>query len=212
MTKVAIQSSASLAAGTIRHALSDKDIKKAGLKSILESQAKLLAHELGQLKGSLMKVGQMLALYGEHFFPKEVVNALKSLQEDSPPLEWESIYPIIKKRLDEARLEELEIEQEALAAASMGQVHLATIKSTGEKICLKVQYPAVAKAIDNDIKTLRSILSMMRLVPKHSKGFDEVLKEIGLMLRHEVDYVRELQATDQMRDLIRDQDGTLRNS
>ncbi len=149
-----------------------------------------------------MKVGQMLALYGEHFFPKEVAQALKSLQEDSPPLAWEAIEPIFRQRLGPEVLGKLDIQTEALAAASMGQVHLATIKATGEIVCIKVQYPGVSQAIDNDIKTLRSILSMMKIIPKNNKGFEDMLKEIGLMLRYEVDYSRELKATNLMAELL----------
>src|SRR5689334_3728214 len=50
------------------------------LRVMLRSQVKALARELGQLKGSLMKVGQMLSMYGENLFPPEVNAVLKSLQ------------------------------------------------------------------------------------------------------------------------------------
>lgn len=205
LTKVAVKSSASFAASSLKNAFSDKDIKNASMKILLESQARLLTKELGELKGSLMKVGQMLALYGEHFFPKEIVNTLKSLNQDSPPLEWEVIEPVIRRRLTSEQLELLEIEKEALAAASMGQVHRATIKATGETICLKIQYPGVAKAIDSDIKTLRSILGMFKMIPKQSEGFEQMMTELKAMLKQEVDYSRELKATAAMYELLVDQ-------
>ena len=151
-----------------------------------------------------MKVGQMMALYGEHFFPKEVVKALKALNEDSPPLDWEAIAPIIQKRLSPEQMELLEIDRDALAAASMGQVHKATIKQTGEVICLKIQYPGVSKAIDNDIKALKSMLTMLKVIPKNSSGFEDMLSEVRTMLRHEVDYERELSYTDVMYGLLKD--------
>lgn len=205
MTKVALQSGASIAANSLKHALSDKDTKKSSFKALLEVQAHRLAKELGQLKGSLMKVGQMLALYGEHFFPEEVVTALKSLNESSPPLNWESLEPIIRKRFTEEQLAQLDIEEEALAAASMGQVHLATIKETGERICVKVQYPGVANAIDSDVKTLRSLLAMFKVLPTHNEGFEAMFKEINAVLKQEMDYTRELKYTDQMASMLEGQ-------
>src|SRR5690606_19398227 len=119
---------------------------------LLQNQAALLSNELGELKGSLMKAGQMLSMYGEHFLPPEANALLKSLQQDSRPLLWEAIEPHLKKYLPEEKLAELEIEKDALACASLGQVHRARIKATGEMICLKIQYPQVDKAIDSDLK------------------------------------------------------------
>lgn len=205
ITKVMVQSSASMAANSIKNILSDEETKRSSFHALLEAQSAKLAKELGKLKGSLMKVGQMLALYGEHFFPPEVVEALQSLNESSQPLEWESIYPILKKRLGEERLEQLIICADALAAASMGQVHLAQLKSTKELVCIKAQYPGVQDAIDSDVKTLRSLLSMFRLLPKQNQGFEAMFKEIKSMLRQEMDYTRELQATEHMYELLQGQ-------
>jgi predicted unusual protein kinase regulating ubiquinone biosynthesis (AarF/ABC1/UbiB family) len=202
LTKVAMKSGASLAANRFRHIWSENDLKEKSFRELMQLQAQWLADELGNLKGSLMKVGQMLALYGEHFFPEDVLKVLRSLNEDSPPLDWESIEPIIRRRLSADQLAQLDIETDALAAASMGQVHRARIRATGEEICLKVQYPGVSQAIDNDLRTLRGLLSMMRLVPTHKPGFDELMKEVRFMLRQEVDYMREMKATDQMRELL----------
>ena len=202
MTKVALQSGASIAANSFKNVLADKDTKKSSFKALLEVQAHRLAKELGQLKGSLMKVGQMLALYGEHFFPEEVVNALKSLNESSPPLKWEAVEPIINKRLKLDQRSALEIDTEALAAASMGQVHMAKVKETGEVVCVKVQYPGVVEAIDSDIKTLRSLLSMFKVLPSHNEGFELLFKEISTVLKQEMDYARELRCTDQMSEML----------
>lgn len=207
LTKVAFKSGASLAANRFKNILNEEQVKEQSLRKLLGVQAQWLADELGKLKGSLMKVGQMLALYGEHFFPEEVVKVLKSLNEDSPPLEWAATEPILNRRLSAEQRAQLEIEPDALAAASLGQVHRATIKANGEQICLKIQYPGVSQAIDNDIKTLKSMLSMLRLIPSHKTGFDDLMKEVRAMLRQEVDYTRELAATDQMRELLSKQTG-----
>jgi predicted unusual protein kinase regulating ubiquinone biosynthesis (AarF/ABC1/UbiB family) len=205
LTKLAIRSGAGIAVSGIKGILSDSDTKDLHFKILLESQAKLLAKELGNLKGSLMKVGQMLALYGEHFFPEEVVRSLKTLNEESPTVEWQEIEKILKKRLSAEVLDELDIDPVPLAAASMGQVHRARIKATGEEICLKVQYPGVDKAIDTDIKALRSILGMLKIIPTQSDGYEQLFQEIRAMLKYELDYERELHFTEQARELLKDE-------
>ena len=70
-------------------------IKYAGTKianksfdDFVTSQAGLFTKEFGELKGSLMKAGQMLSMYGEYFFPPQANQVLKTLQSDSPAIEW----------------------------------------------------------------------------------------------------------------------------
>ena len=65
----------------------------------LTSQAQFITAELGELKGSLMKAGQMLSMYGEYFFPPEANQFLKLLQTDSPPLEFSEIQKILENYL-----------------------------------------------------------------------------------------------------------------
>jgi predicted unusual protein kinase regulating ubiquinone biosynthesis (AarF/ABC1/UbiB family) len=170
-------------------------------KSLLFSQVSLLTKELGQLKGSVMKVGQMLSLFGEHFLPPEVNELLKSLQSQSPPLEWAAIEKVLKRQLSKEILAELEIDPNPLAAASLGQVHRARRKSDGASLVMKVQYPGVDAAIEGDLKTLRSILTMTKVVPKGPK-YDELFNEVRMMLHQEVDYRKELTATDEFREKL----------
>src|SRR5699024_11715221 len=89
---------------------------------------------------------------------------------------------------------ELEINPEPLAAASLGQVHRARRKSDGRELCVKVQYPGLADAIDSDIRTLTRIVRVARIVPR---GIDiaAVMEEVREMIYHEVDYDRELRLT-----------------
>lgn len=166
-------------------------------------QAAILTQELGNLKGTVMKAGQMLSVYGEHFLPKEVNQILKTLQSDSRSLEWAEIRKQIVKHLGKEKMAELEIEPEAYAAASMGQVHRADIKASGEKIVIKVQYPGVDKAIDSDLKALRRILSLSQWLPK-IPATDELFAEVKFMLKHELDYDREKSMLDFFREKLKD--------
>jgi predicted unusual protein kinase regulating ubiquinone biosynthesis (AarF/ABC1/UbiB family) len=85
----------------------------------------------------------------------------------------------------------------------MGQVHVAIIKATGQKIALKVQYPGVDQAIESDLSALKSILTVSKLIPKGPK-YDELFKEVRQMMHQEVDYSKELTATDEFREVFVD--------
>ncbi len=173
------------------------------LKDLLFSQIGTLTRELGELKGSLMKVGQMISMYGEHFLPPEANNLLKSLQSQSPPLEWAAIEKIIRRHLGPEKMAELEIDPVPLASASLGQVHRARVRDSGRELALKVQYPGVDQAIDSDIATLRKLLSMAKLIPGGPR-YEELFREVRAMLHQEVDYRKELEATDFFRQALAD--------
>lgn len=163
-------------------------------------EAQQLIAEIGKLKGATMKVGQTLSTYGEHLFSKEVNDLLKVLQQNALPLDWQEIHQVLKEQLCE-KLDFLEVNQEPLASASIGQVHRAKIKDTGEDIALKVQYPGVEFALDTDILLLKFILKASEIIPRGPR-FDQIFSEIRQMLYREVNYMTELETTDQFCSLL----------
>lgn len=153
------------------------------------AQVKAFAEEMGQLKGSAMKVGQLISTYGEHFLPPEANKVLKTLQQSSPPVSWSVIEGQLKSELGE-RLNDLEIEREPMASASIGQVHRARDKENGEVYAVKIQYPGVDKAIDSDLRLFKVLLSTLNLLPRGTR-MDQVFEEVREMLHQEVDYKNE---------------------
>lgn len=172
-------------------------------EQFLSEQASVLAEELGKLKGSIMKAGQMLSVYGEHFLPAEVNRVLKTLQSESRPVIWEEMEKVLTQQLGKEKLAKLEIDKKPIAAASMGQVYQAKETASGKMLALKVQYPGVDKAIDSDLKALRSILSITSLVPM-TPSFEDIFKEIRMMLHYEADYQRELATVLTYREKLKD--------
>jgi len=162
-----------------------------------------LVEELGQLKGTAMKVGQTLSMYGEHLLPKEVNDMLKKLQQDSPPLQWEAIEKALEKELGAQLLSELEIEKTPMASASIGQVHRARIKDSGQVLAIKVQYPGVDQAVDVDLKLLKFILNVSEMVPRGPR-FDQVFNEIREMFHQEVNYELERNFGERFYELLKD--------
>ena len=151
------------------------------------SSSQRLREELGSLKGAAMKLGQILSLQTQTL-PEEVIHELASLQMHAP-----GMHPTLARAQFKAALgnypEEVfrQFEQEPFAAASLGQVHRAVTRQ-GETVAVKIQYPAIRAAIENDLKLLRSAA-----LPARASGhlpravFDEV--ERGFL--EETDYIRE---------------------
>lgn len=192
LAKLGLQAGAKAAGHAVGNLMASEAGQALRKKAHLLEQAALFTRELGQLKGSLMKAGQMLSVYGEHFLPPEANMLLKSLQSDSPPVDWKEMQKVLTRQLGKDRLAALDIQPEALAAASLGQVHRAMIRSNGEAIVLKIQYPGVDRAIDGDLQALRKFLAVTEFLPK-LPATDDLFAEVKSMLRQELDYEQELE-------------------
>lgn len=195
LTRLGLGAGSSIVAHGIRNIFRGEIARDEANRGFYQRQAQVLADELGQLKGSVMKAGQMLSLYGQYFLPEEAVDVLASLQDDTAPVAWRYIAPVLDRELGAARLSELDIDETPIAAASLGQAHRARRRSDGLDLVVKVQYPGVADAIDSDIRTLSRLLLMSRLTPK---GFDvtPIFAELREMLHQEVDYLAERRFTE----------------
>lgn len=170
-------------------------------RAMLSSQAQFLVEELGQLKGSVVKIGQVMALYGEHFLPEEVTEALHTLEDQTTALEWSSIERVLNRELGADRLAELEVDPEPIGAASLGQVHRAVRRSDGLELVLKVQYPGVADAVDSDLNAVAQLLKIARLV-SFGPEFNDWLEEVREMMHREVDYRLEARTTEKFRTML----------
>ncbi|KAA1173168.1 AarF/ABC1/UbiB kinase family protein [Marinobacter salinexigens] len=182
---------------------SSKEKREQRHRAMLSNQARFLVDELGKLKGSVVKIGQVMALYGEHFLPDEVTEALHTLEDQTTSLEWAAIERVLKAELGDARLRELEVDPEPLGAASLGQVHRAVRHSDGLELVLKVQYPGVADAVDSDLNAVAQLLKVARLV-NFGPEFNDWLEEVREMMHREVDYRLEARTTEKFRSMLAD--------
>jgi len=183
--------------GVLQKLKSDEDKSPS---AFARREARKFVAELGRLKGTYVKIGQMFALLGEHFLPPVLTEALHELESQTEPLSWSDIEPVLQASLGD-RFTELKIEKQAIAAASLAQVHRATIIASGEKICLKIQYPGLAEVIDTDFDTVVRMLLLARWV-KAGRELDDWLESMRTQLHHEIDYLREAQMTNRMADHV----------
>jgi predicted unusual protein kinase regulating ubiquinone biosynthesis (AarF/ABC1/UbiB family) len=163
-------------------------------------EARHFVQELGKLKGTYIKIGQMLALFGEQFLPRALVDALRDLSDQTEPLHWDALESSVRDSLG-ARFAELDIDPEAVAAASLAQVHLARVRASGEWICLKIQYPGLAQVIDADFDAVVRMLLLARWV-KAGRELDDWLESMRTHLHNEIDYRREARYTQRMGELV----------
>ncbi|MEG1155329.1 MAG: AarF/ABC1/UbiB kinase family protein [Acinetobacter sp.] len=181
------------AASSASSMFSSEEEKEKKRKKAMKEQADYLVAEIGKLKGSIVKIGQMMALYGEHFLPEEVTQALNTLNNQTVALAWPAIKTQLQQQLG-SKLDDLTIDHEPLGTASLAQVHRATRKSDGMELVLKIQYPGVAEAIDSDMSLFKNMLKLTRIVPQ-TREFDQWFDEVREMMHREVNYQIEADTT-----------------
>jgi predicted unusual protein kinase regulating ubiquinone biosynthesis (AarF/ABC1/UbiB family) len=156
--------------------------------------AQQIASELGNMKGALMKLGQM-ASYLDDGLPEPMRMALASLQSQAPPMSHDLVREVIREELG-GDISDIfiEFDEQPIAAASIGQVHRALIRmpDSGEvrAVAVKVQYPGVAEAIDADLRTA-DLLGALLAFGFKSLNPEEMVAEIKERLSEELDYANE---------------------
>ncbi len=154
-----------------------------------ERIAKALAAALGKSKGPLMKVAQMVSTIPD-FLPAEYADQLSQLQAQAPAMGW----PFVRRRM-RAELgadwqnKFTSFGKEAAHAASLGQVHRATLPD-GREVACKLQYPDMASAVESDVGQLKLLLGTFKRLDG-SIDPTEMVDEITDRLREELDYARE---------------------
>lgn len=177
----------------------DKEQRDINRQKIITEQAEAFIDELSELKGSVVKVGQMMALYGEHILPEGIYQALRRLEEQTQALSFEIILAQLEEGLGD-KLNQVEVTQAPLGCASLAQVHLAVIAGDSTLWCFKVLYPGVKDSIHSDIKAMVTLLSFAKLAT--IDGFDDWITELDVLLHDEVDYQREANMTEYFSALV----------
>jgi predicted unusual protein kinase regulating ubiquinone biosynthesis (AarF/ABC1/UbiB family) len=161
----------------------------------LETALKM-ASTLGEMKGAAMKIGQMASFIDVDFLPPEYreiyQQQLSKLRTHAPAMPWEKVRTVLEEEYDE-RPERVfaSIEEEAFAAASIGQVHRATLHD-GTKVAVKIQYPGIADALESDVANMGILVRLARVL---APGLDakSVASELRERVLEELDYEFEAQ-------------------
>lgn len=186
-----------LARLTSRHILSNawtrvrllfarKEKKEAIREARRLANSERLYETLGDMKGLMMKLGQIMSFVDETM-PPEYRESLAQLQRAAPPMDPELVHEVIRAELG-SKTERVfaEFDDEPVASASIGQVHRAVTKS-GREVAVKIQYPGVDDAIRADMKNMKSLYAIISMVWKNLDP-GPVLEEIRSRIGEELDY------------------------
>jgi predicted unusual protein kinase regulating ubiquinone biosynthesis (AarF/ABC1/UbiB family) len=175
-----------------------KEGREAALERRHIEAAEQIVAALGTMKGAAMKVGQVMSFLDVGLVPveyrDEFQRKLAALRDAAPTVTFKDMRKVIESELGE-RLTNVfdEFDEEAIAAASIGQVYRARLDD-GREVAVKVQYPGVAAAVRADLQNLGLIL---RLAKRIAPGMDPqaIGSEIRNRIEEELDY--ELEASNQ---------------
>ena len=160
---------------------------------------------MSYLRGATMKVGQTLANFPD-IVPREFVETLEQLHFAAPPMHWSLLREVVHNELgDDAENLFASLDQRAFAAASLGQVHRAQLK-TGEQVAIKIQYPGIGRTIREDIRNLILFMLPARL-SRDWENTKEQFDDLRTRLERETDYVQEAAMLARARALFTEDDG-----
>jgi predicted unusual protein kinase regulating ubiquinone biosynthesis (AarF/ABC1/UbiB family) len=162
------------------------------MEPIHTKRAKELYHIAIDLGGVLIKMCQYLSTRRD-IFPAPYINILASLQDNVPPIDYDIIKKIIEKEYEGKIYPFSEINEIPLASASLGQTHLAKLK-TGENVVLKVLKPQVEKIIDTDFAIFYYVFKIFSHFKffKENVDFQDILAEFIKVTGNELNFSREI--------------------
>lgn len=163
--------------------------KYLGIEIKRPEHARQLKEALGNLRGPLLKVAQLLATIPEAL-PTEYVLELQQLQSNAPPMGWPFVRRRMKAELGEGWEGKFKhFEKKAAAAASLGQVHRAETHD-GRRVACKLQYPDMPSTVKADLNQLKLVLGIFEKTDK-AISTEYIVEEISARLYEELDYALE---------------------
>jgi predicted unusual protein kinase regulating ubiquinone biosynthesis (AarF/ABC1/UbiB family) len=166
-----------------------------------------LLDAMSYLRGAVMKVGQTLANFPD-IVPRQFVETLERLHYEAPPMHWALLREMVRNELgDDAETRFLSFDPQAFAAASLGQVHRARLR-TGQEVAVKIQYPGIGRAIREDFRNFFFFLLPGRLDRDWQYTKDQ-FDDLRARLERETNYAEEAAVQEKVRALFHEDDGVV---
>jgi aarF domain-containing kinase len=200
-----------LAAGMLGGALSEsisRGFGGGGQGSVMLSSANMerLVAKLSRMRGAALKLGQMMSFQDSKMLPGPIQEVLQRVQDRADYMpSWQRDKVLVQNLGSEWRELFDEFEEKPIAAASIGQVHRAILKSSGARVAVKIQFPGVADSINSDLDNLAVLLAATKLLPKGlylNKTIDNARTELAW----ECDYEREAECARRYGELLAEEE------
>ncbi|KAK6812776.1 hypothetical protein RU639_011482 [Aspergillus parasiticus] len=163
-----------------------------------------LVAKLSKMRGAALKLGQMLSFQDSKMLPQSIGIVLQRVQDRADYMPASQRDKVLADNLGPNWRDLFSsFDEVPMAAASIGQVHGAVLKKTGQPVAVKVQYPGVADSIDSDLNNLSILLTASRLLPK-GLYLDKTIANARTELAWECDYIREAECSKHFKELLKD--------
>ena len=163
------------------------DMPRASELLLTPGNARRMADQLAEMRGAVMKIGQLLSMEAGDLLPRELTDILSRLRDNAHSMPRDQLHRLLKEAWgDDWRDRFQQFDEEPFAAASIGQVHRAVHRS-GQRLAIKIQYPGIAASIDSDVDNAVSLLRLFRLVPAEL-DIESLLDTAKQQLHDEADY------------------------
>ncbi|KAH8244908.1 hypothetical protein KR032_002233 [Drosophila birchii] len=166
------------------------------------ANAERIVDTLCKVRGAALKIGQILSIQDSSVVSPQLAKAFERVRQAADYMPDWQVERVMNTQLGpEWRQRLSRFEDKPFAAASIGQVHRATLAGNGMDVAIKIQYPGVAQSIESDIDNLVGMLKVWDVFPQ---GFfiDNVVRVAKRELQWEVDYDREAEYTEKFREMI----------
>lgn len=163
----------------------------------LPATVRMIIEELGP---TYIKLGQILSTRPD-LIPHDYLCELEKLQDTAPSVPFSKVSEIIEKEFGKPYNQVFtHFEEEPLAAASLGQVHRATLPD-GNHVVVKVQRPGITQVIETDLEILFDFARILEARSERARiyALTDLVEEFSLTLRNELDYTREGRNADRLR-------------
>lgn len=175
--------------------------------SLVLSEANMnrLVAKLSRMRGAALKLGQMMSFQDSKVLPPAINEVLQRVQDSADYMPASQRDKVLSANLGDTWRELFSsFEEKPFAAASIGQVHKATLAANGKDVAVKIQYPGVRNSIDSDLNNLSLLLTASRLLPR-GLFLDKTIANARTELGWECDYEREADAGRRFQELTADE-------
>lgn len=165
------------------------------------ANAERIVDTLCKVRGAALKIGQILSIQDSNVVSPQLAKAFERVRQAADYMpDWQVERVMTTQLGPDWRQRLISFDDKPFAAASIGQVHRATLLD-GMQVAIKIQYPGVAQSIESDIDNLVGMLKVWDVFPQ---GFfiDNVVRVAKRELQWEVDYAREAEYTEKFREMI----------
>src|SRR5215469_11046416 len=173
------------------------------LSSTHDKNAWMIYRNAIALRGLMIKLAQVIGTRSD-VFPPEYVKVLSQCHDAVPARAWDEIAPVLEAELGR-NLDDVfaSFERVPVAAASLAQVHRATLKS-GEPVAVKIQYPDIAEVVRTDLANTERLCAIYERFDPQPIELMPLLKEMQKHLALELDFRREVESAERIAELFKD--------